>query len=143
MATATATTAATAGLNPLPLADTLLIVPQQLTMAIALSKVFMFDSVMETAGNVLKTQIASIAGRTLAASFLKLIPIVGQVVNAAIAGAITYGLGMALTEAYSNAYEEYLKTGELPDWTAVFSSDIFVKNVVSFFKNYRDKNGAV
>jgi len=143
VATATATTAATAVLNPLPLADTLLIVPQQLVMAIALSKVFMFDSVMETAGNVLKTQIASIAGRTLAASFFKLIPIVGQVINAAIAGAITYGLGMALTEAYSNAYEEYLKTGELPDWTAIFSSDIFVKNVVSFFKSYKDKNGAV
>jgi uncharacterized protein (DUF697 family)/GTP-binding protein EngB required for normal cell division len=139
--TAVATTAATAGLNPLPLADTLLIVPQQLAMAISLSRVFMFDSIVETAGNVLKTQLAALAGKTLAASFLKFIPIFGQVVNAVVAGAITYSLGMALTEAYSNAYEQYLETGEIPDWTAVFSSDMFVKSVVSFFNDYKNKKG--
>lgn len=143
VAGAVATTAATAGLNPLPIADTLLIVPQQLAMVIALGKVFMFDSIIETAGNVLKTQLVAIAGRQLATSFLKLIPIVGQVVNATVAGALTYGLGMALTEAYSIAYEEYLVTGELPDWTMVFSSDIFVKNIVSFFKEFKDKKGEI
>ncbi len=140
---AAATTAATAVLNPLPLADTILIVPQQLTMAIALSKIFMFDSVTETAGNVLKTQLAAIAGRQIAAGFLKFVPLVGQVVNAVVAGAITYGLGMALTEAYSKAYEQFLETGKLPDWTVVFSSDIFVKNIYSFFREYKDRKGEV
>ena len=140
---ASATTAAAAGLNPFPLADTLLIVPQQLAMAVGLSKLFMFDSMTETAGNVLKTQILAIAGRQLAASFLKLVPVVGQVVNAAVAGAITYGLGMSLTEAYSNAYERYLETGELPDWAAIFSSEIFVKNIFSFFNEFKSKKGAV
>jgi uncharacterized protein (DUF697 family) len=110
-------------------------------MAVSLSRVFMFDSIMETAGNVLKTQLAALAGKTLAASFLKFIPILGQVVNAAVAGAITYGLGMALIEAYSNAYEQYLETGEIPDWTAVLSSDIFTQKIVSFFNDYKNKNG--
>ena len=140
VAAATATTAATAGLNPLPIADTILIVPQQLAMAVSLSKVFMFDSIMETAGNILKTQLASLAGKALVASFLKFIPIVGQIANAAVAAAITYGLGMALTETYASAYVQYLETGEIPDWSAIFSSDIFVKNIVSFFNDYKNKN---
>ena len=141
VATTVATTAATAAFNPLPLADFLLIVPQQLAMSISLGKVFMFDSITETAGNALKTQIATLAGKTLAASLLKFVPLIGQVVNAAVAGAITYGLGMALTETYANAYEQYLKTGEVPDWTAMFSSDIFAKKIVSFFNAYKKNKG--
>jgi uncharacterized protein (DUF697 family)/GTP-binding protein EngB required for normal cell division len=138
-----ASTAATAGLNPFPLSDTILIVPQQLAMAIGLGKVFMFDHITETAGNVLKTQLVAIAGRQLAVSLLKFVPIAGQVVNAAVAGALTYGLGMALIEAYSKAYEHFLGQGELPDWTVVFSSDIFVKNIYSFFKEFKNKKGKI
>ena len=134
-----ATTAATAGLNPFPVADTILITPQQIGMSIAISKIFMFDSVTETSGHLIKTIVVALAGKTLAVSLLKFIPIVGQIVTAAVAGAITYGLGMALTEAYSNAYEKYLVTGELPDWTSVFSSDAFMNNIVSHFKNFKNK----
>jgi uncharacterized protein (DUF697 family) len=134
-----ATAAATAGLNPFPVSDSILIVPQQLAMAMAISKIFFFDSVFEAAGAFLKSQIISLAGKQIAASLLKLIPVVGQIINAGVAGAITFGLGAGLTEAYARSYEEFLNTGKLPDWASVFSSSEFVNVVAKAFNSWKNK----
>jgi uncharacterized protein (DUF697 family)/GTP-binding protein EngB required for normal cell division len=138
-----ATAAATAGLNPLPVSDSILIVPQQLAMAMAISKIFFFDSAFEAAGAFLKSQIISLAGKQIAASLLKLIPVVGQIVNAGVAGAITFGLGAGLIEAYAHAYDEFLNTGKLPDWTSVFSSSEFVNNVAGAFDSWKNKGDKI
>lgn len=125
--TYSATTAASAGLNPVPMSDALLIVPQQIAMAASLAKIYGIDSMGEIAVSMLKGQIISLMGRQLAASLTKLIPVLGQFINAGVAGVITGGLGLALVEVYERAIEGYLKTGKAPDWTKLLSSELFMQ----------------
>ncbi len=125
--TYSATTAASAGFNPIPMSDALLIVPQQIAMAASLAKIYGIDSMGEIAVSMLKGQIISLMGRQLAASLTKLIPVLGQFINAGVAGVITGGLGLALIEVYERAIEGYLKTGRAPDWTKLLSSELFMQ----------------
>jgi uncharacterized protein (DUF697 family)/GTP-binding protein EngB required for normal cell division len=116
------TAAATAGANPFPLSDAALLVPQQIAMAVSLSKTFGFDSLGEQISTLLKSQLVSIIGKQLAASLTKFIPVFGQIVNAAVAATLTGGMGIALIEIYAKAYSTYLDTGKLPDWSILFSN---------------------
>ena len=121
------TTAASAGLNPVPMSDALLIVPQQMAMAASMAKLYGFGSMGEMAVSLLKGQILSLVGRQLAASLTKMIPVLGQIINAAVAGAITGALGLALVEVYERAVDGYLKTGKSPDWARLFSNEQFMQ----------------
>jgi uncharacterized protein (DUF697 family)/GTP-binding protein EngB required for normal cell division len=113
--------ALTAGANPLPFSDSILIVPEQIAMSVKISKIFFFNSAFEATEAFVRSQIISMAGKQLAASLTKLIPGIGQAINAAVAGTITFGLGAGLTEIYARVYEEFLNTGKTPDWTRAFS----------------------
>ncbi|WP_429055333.1 YcjF family protein [Aeromonas jandaei] len=136
--TYSATTAASAGLNPIPMSDALLIVPQQIAMAASLAKIYGIDSIGEIAVSMLKGQIISLMGRQLAASLTKLIPVLGQFINAGVAGVITGGLGLALIEVYERAIEGYLKTGRAPDWTKLLSSELFMQAFNSGLAKWKD-----
>jgi hypothetical protein len=94
-----------------------------------------FDVMGESVQALLKQQVMSLVGKQLATSLLKLIPGFGQIINAAVAGALTFALGSTMIELYSKAYKEYLDTGKLPDWTQVFSSSAFFE----IFSKYRDE----
>ena len=131
----TGTTATSAGLNPIPLSDALLIAPQQIAMCMQIAKMFNFDVMGESVQALLKQQVMSLVGKQLAASLTKFIPFVGNFINAAVAGALTFALGSTMIELYSKAYKEYLDTGKLPDWTQVFSSSAFFE----IFSKYRDE----
>lgn len=135
--TFTATIATSAGLNPFPMSDTLLIVPQQIAMSIKISKIFSFDSFGENAKALLQSQLLSLAGKQLVTSLSKFIPIVGQVINASVAGAMTYALGSTLIEIYAKAYKDYLDTGKLPNWMELFSSDLFMNIFSSKSEEYK------
>lgn len=135
--TYSATTAASAGFNPVPMSDALLIVPQQIAMAASLAKIYGIDSMGEIAVSMLKGQIISLMGRQLAASLTKLIPVLGQFINAGVAGVITGGLGLALVEVYERAIEGYLKTGKAPDWTKLLSSELFMQAFNSSLANWK------
>lgn len=135
--TYSATTAASAGFNPVPMSDALLIVPQQIVMAASLAKIYGIDSMGEIAVSMLKGQIISLMGRQLAASLTKLIPVLGQFINAGVAGVITGGLGLALVEVYERAIEGYLKTGKAPDWTKLLSSELFMQAFNSGLANWK------
>jgi uncharacterized protein (DUF697 family) len=130
--------AATAGANPFPLSDSALIVPQQIAMAASLSKIFGFDSLGNQIVNLLKSQLVTIIGKQMATSLTKLIPVVGQFVNAAVAGVLTGGLGIALIEIYSKAYQDYLDTGKIPDWAGLFSG--FDDAFRTGLSKWKDKN---
>ena len=119
------TVATSAGLNPLPMSDSLLIAPQQIAMSVKISKIFGFDSFGENAKALLQSQLVSLAGKQLVTSLTKFIPIAGQVINASVAGSMTFALGTALIEIYAKAYEDYLNTGNLPNWMELFSSETF------------------
>ena len=136
--TFTTTIATSAGLNPFPMSDTLLIVPQQIAMSIRISKIFGFDSFGENAKALLQSQLLSLAGKQLVTSLSKFLPIVGQVINASVAGAMSYALGSALTEVYAKAYKDYLDTGKLPNWMELFSSDLFINIFSSKSEEYKN-----
>ena len=130
LVTGTATT--TAGINPIPLSDALLIAPQQIVMCMRIAHIFKFDAMGEGVTALLKQQVISLVGKQLAASLTKFIPVVGNIINAGVAGTLTFALGATMVEIYSKAYIEYLDNGKLPDWTVVFSAgkffEIFSKN---------------
>lgn len=140
MATAAATTGTTAGLNPLPVSDSILIVPQQLAMAVGISEVFGFDSLGGNIGALLQSQLISIAGKQLAASLLKLIPGVGQAINAGVAASLTAGLGIALIEIYTKVYTDYLEYGKIPNWAELFTGDAFAQAIKEGMDLWKQKN---
>ncbi len=128
---ATSIAAVAGGSNPVPMSDSLVLVPIQMATALRLSHIYGFTSMGTTTTALLKTQIVSIIGRQMAASLTKLIPVVGQFINASVAAAITAGLGYALNQVYKYAYMQVLETGKTPDWTELFSKlDIteYIKN---------------
>ena len=123
---ASAAAGAAAGLNPVPMSDALAIVPIQMAMAARLAQIYGFNALGNSVLGLLKAQVVSLVGRQVAASLTKLIPVLGQMINAVTAAGITNGLGYALKHTYRTAYVETLKTGTPPDWAALFAKiDIF------------------
>ncbi|TKD38757.1 DUF697 domain-containing protein [Azotobacter chroococcum] len=127
--------AAAAGINPIPMSDSLAIVPIQMALAARLAQIYGFNALGNSVLGLLKAQVVSLIGRQMATSLTKLIPVLGQVINAGIAGGITNGLGHALKHIYRTAYVEMLKTGTPPNWAQLFANlDIF-----THIKNYTSK----
>ena len=131
--------ASAGGINPVPLSDSAVIVPVQTALAVRLAKIYGFNATSNAALALLKSQLVSLAGRQLAASLTKLVPVVGQLINASVAGAITAGFGFALNEIYKNAYIQVLETGEAPDWAKLFDNI----DISGFIKEcYEEKRNA-
>ncbi|HCN47275.1 MAG TPA: hypothetical protein DIT18_17765 [Pseudomonas sp.] len=138
--TFSATTATSAGLNPVPMSDALLIVPQQIAMAASLARLYGFGSMGDMVMSMVKAQILSLVGRQLAASLTKLVPVLGQIINAAVAGVITGGVGLALVQIYERAVEHYLKTGQSPDWQKLFSSEMFAQAFTDGLASWKNRS---
>jgi len=115
-------TAATA-LIPIPISDAALISAQQLYMATRIASIFGMSSMGNTVQNLLKTQIASSFGILFAASLTKFVPILGSMINSAVAATITYSLGYALIKLFEKACNDYLDNGIEPDWVNLFSNE--------------------
>ena len=133
---ATATTAAVTGATPIPFADAVLISGQQIAMAVKISSIFGISSMGDRVVDLLKTQIASALAKTLAASLTKFIPVLGSIINAAVAGSITYGLGFGLIKTFEKACHDYLDNNEEPDWVKLFSDESLWSHVKSGIKNW-------
>lgn len=117
---AAATAGGAAGLNPIPMSDSVALLPIQLALAARLANIYGFNALDAGAMALLKTQILALLGRQLAASLTKLIPVLGQVINAGVASAITAGFGYGLNTVFKSAYVTLLETGKLPDWAELF-----------------------
>lgn len=87
----------------------------------------------------LGTQILSILGKQAAASLVKLIPIWGNIINAGVAGTITFGLGFAIVEANAKALKDFLDKGKEPKWDTIFKSSEFIESVNNAMKNMPKK----
>lgn len=124
------------GANPIPMSDSVIIAPIQITLAVTLSKIYGFNDLGNSVMSLLKTQVISLIGKQVVAGITKFIPVLGQVINAGVAGALTGGLGYGLKSLYQSAYLEYLNTGKIPDWANLFSS----LDVMSFVKSYKESN---
>ncbi|TFV95392.1 GTPase domain-containing protein [Leifsonia flava] len=92
---AAATAAATTAAVPIPLADAAALAPIQMTMMGRIAAIYDLELKTMLSTSVLAQLGAQIAGKALARSFIKLIPGAGNVVNAAVAFALTAATGEA------------------------------------------------
>ena len=126
IAMASSAAAAAAGVNPFPMSDSVALMPIQMALAARLANIYGFKALDTAAMALLKSQLLSMLGKQMAASLLKLIPVLGQVINGAVAAAITAGFGYALNSAYKSAYIKLLETGEMQNWTKLFEKVDFL-----------------
>ena len=92
---------ATVAFIPIPVADTFPITAAQVSMVLALGKVFDNKLTKSDAQVLLKTVAAPLAGRALAKAGLVLIPGVGWAINGVIAGTITEILGWTIANDFA------------------------------------------
>lgn len=104
MATA-ASAAAVAAASPIPLADAAIIAPIQLAMMGKIASVYGLDLKVILSAQALAQLGVQFAGKALARSFLKLIPGIGNVVNAAVAAALTTATGEAWMRLCERIYD--------------------------------------
>lgn len=129
--------AAGIGATPIPFADAPVISGLQIEMAIKIASIFGVSSMGNKVITLLQTQIASTLGKMLVSSLTKFIPILGSVINAAVAGALTYGIGVGLIKVFEKAHLDYLETGKEPDWAELFASDFLWEYVESGINEYK------
>ena len=101
----TATTAAaTAGALPIPIADTIPITAAQVTMIVALGKIFDMSISESAAKSIAAITLAQSTGRAAFSGILKAIPgagsVIGGMVGAATASALTETLGWSLANDF-------------------------------------------
>ena len=98
-----------AGAIPIPIADAIPITAAQVTMVIALGKVFEVNLTEAAAKTVLTAVAAPIVGRTVASAGLKFIPIAGWIASAALAAGVTEAIGWIVANDFAKKYKnEYL-----------------------------------
>jgi len=102
--TATAASAA-AGAIPIPVADAIPITAAQVTMVIALGRIFGAKITKGAASTILTGVAAPIIGRTIAGSFLKFIPVAGWIASAALAALITEVIGWTVAVDFAKDYK--------------------------------------
>ena len=109
------------GFSPIPVADCAVIIPTQVAMIATITAIFGLNInksiIMGFVSSVLGTGGATLIGKTLAGSLLKLIPGLGTVSGGVISGATAGLLTTALGEAYIKLME------------AIYNGEISAKDV--------------
>lgn len=133
-----ATLCAAIALEPVPLLDLAIVLPLHLEMVVKIGKIYGFDlstaRAREIALEFSGTVALTYATRTAARSVLKLIPVLGPVLNAPIVFTSTYTLGM-LTERYFRARRSDLPKLEQKELTLIAQE--FAAQARSIMKNVR------
>ena len=83
--------------------------------------------------NVISDIVISSVGKSLAASLVKVIPIAGNIVNAAVAASITKALGEAISKICREAYKDSL-AGKKIQWDRLFDASVVKPVVESYFR---------
>lgn len=132
VATATASCAV-----PIPVADAVVLMGEQVTMMAAISTIYKLGLTKKTLQTLVMGALgasgASVVGKTIVSSAFKLIPgmgtVAGSVISASTAGALTLALGNAFIELC-----EAVKNGELTE------KDLEGKKGKDYFKNLFNKS---
>lgn len=90
-----------AGLAQAPTSDTVVIVPIQVAMIIALGAVFNITLDESTALATLSTTTASLTGRSISQVLVGWVPITGNIINAITAASITESIGWTVANEFS------------------------------------------
>ena len=110
--TATVASAA-AGIIPIPIADAIPITAAQVTMGIALGKVFGIKVTDTMAKTILTAVAAPIIGRTIVRGLLKFLPGAGWVLSAMIAAGITEAIGWTIANDFARKYKNNILEGDI------------------------------
>jgi uncharacterized protein (DUF697 family) len=111
--------------NPIPLTEFVVLTPIHAKMTFHIGKAKGFAITQERALEVLREVASSISlslGAGVLASFVKLVPVLGQIVYAPIVFGTTYGIGRVI-----EAYFDGLRKGEIP--TAAELKDLFSREL--------------
>ncbi|MCB2300300.1 YcjF family protein [Clostridium tagluense] len=124
-----AASAAGIALSPVPLSDSVLLMPLQTTMALHIFDIWGISKNKQALKTLLSTTIISQLGKSVAkllmGNIFKLIPgvgdLVGGAINATVATSITYTLGYSISEI-CNKYSEGILKGQNIDILDFFTS---------------------
>jgi predicted GTPase len=119
--------AAAAAVVPIPVANTVAITGIQVAMVASLAGLYTIGIPKEA----IMPFIASVVGRQAAASLLTLIPGLGSLINAGVAGSITGGIGMYCSAVFERAAIAKAKGEKLSEIT------FDTKTVLDYIKNYK------
>lgn len=118
-----AAAAAASGAAQLPLSDSVILIPIQVSMVVALGAIFDITMTESLAAAVIRAHVAKITGRLIARSITSLavgwLPGAGNVINAATAALITETLGWEIAEKFDRTArgESTLELEERPTMT--------------------------
>lgn len=99
--TASASAAAVgAGLAKIPLADSAVLVPIQLTMVISIGKVFGRTISESAAKAAIASASATAIGRTIVKTVVGWIPVAGEIVSATTAASLTEAIGWLVAQEF-------------------------------------------
>ena len=123
-----AAVSAVIGASPIPFSDALLLVPEQVSMAIHILKIYGIEESKQIVTSLIGSTVLSRIGKAVASSIIKIIPgagtVIGGAVNASVASAFTISLGLtvsylvyeykkALISGENTSFEEYFNIREM------------------------------
>lgn len=101
-----------AGLSQLPCADSVAIIPIQITMIISLGSVFGIRLNQSTAEATLATATATMTGRGVSQVLIGWAPGIGNLINASTAFGITETIGFSVANDFDNRENRGTKRGK-------------------------------
>ncbi|UYO96898.1 GTP-binding DUF697 domain-containing protein [Microbacterium sp. M28] len=117
--------AATAAATPIPVADAVALAPIQLGMMGRIATIYDLElKTMMSAGALAQLGV-QISGQALTRSFIKLVPGVGSVVNAGVAGALTAATGEAWMRLCEQIYTGKIDPATLMDGVSDYLPNFF------------------
>ena len=118
--------AAGVGATPIPFSDAALLIPIQMTMITSIIKKYGLKNFATISKAVVSDIIIGNIGKSVAGGLFKLIPgvgtILGGVISAGVASAITYGLGKATSEICYNSCLK-INEGKNVDLNEIFNDE--------------------
>ncbi len=119
-------------ISPLP-NDAPGLIAIQMNMIVRIINIYGISGMAAISKNMVSEIVISSVGKSLAASLIKIVPIAGNLVNAAVAVGITKALGEAISEICSKAYKDSL-AGKKVQWDSLFDASVVKPVVESYFR---------
>jgi uncharacterized protein (DUF697 family) len=96
----------TAGAIPIPIADQIPITAAQVTMILALAKVFDIPFSEGAAKTALASVVGPTVGRAVSKTLLSFVPVVGWGINASVAASLTETIGWIMAKEFDKKSQE-------------------------------------
>ena len=119
-------------ISPLP-NDAPGLIAIQMNMIVRIINIYGISGMAAISKNMVSEIVISSVGKSLAASLIKIVPIAGNLINAAVAVGITKALGEAISEICSKAYKDSL-AGKKVQWDSLFDASVVKPVVENYFR---------